>query len=244
MRFWHLARVPEPEAMDCAEEVGSYSAAAAEKHLDAIDNTFVEHLLRLIPRPSEAGGRFAWALDVGTGPAQIPIKILRRMPHLHFVALDRYPNMLACAQQNAERAGVSGRLRLLRADAHALPFPDSCFSIVICNSVLHHARDPLRLLREMFRVSSPKGAVLLRDLRRPCRPLLRWHLWRHGRQYRGEMRRLFDASVRASYTVEELERLLAQAGIAGARVFRYRGAHLGIERAAPQRGSLTPHSGK
>ena len=47
--FWKLTRVPEPEVMDDSDEVESYASAAAARHLDAIDNTFVEHVLRLLP---------------------------------------------------------------------------------------------------------------------------------------------------------------------------------------------------
>jgi ubiquinone/menaquinone biosynthesis C-methylase UbiE len=140
--------------------------------------------------------------------------------------------MLACARQNALRAGVSARLTLLRADGQFLPFADRSFSIVICNSVLHHAREPVALLREIFRVATRGGVVLIRDLRRPSRVFLGWHLWRHGRRYRGPMRCLFNASVRASYTVGELSRMLSLVGTDGASVFRYRRAHLGIQRPA------------
>src|SRR3990172_537062 len=117
MRYWKLERVPEPEDMDEAEEVQSYNSAAAARHLDTIDNTFVEHLLRLLPsRETWNGSR--WGLDIGTGPAQIPIKILRKIPGLKIIGLERSPNMLACARQNAERASVANRLLLLRADGH------------------------------------------------------------------------------------------------------------------------------
>ena len=236
MGFWHLPRAPESEEMASAEEVASYSSAAAEQHLEAIDDTFVEHLLRLLPQQNPSAADPIWALDVGCGPAQIPVKILRRLPNAWFVGLDHFPNMVACARQNAVRAGVSHRLTLVRSDGQLLPFPDHSFSIVICNSVLHHARDPVELLREIFRVASPAAAVLVRDLRRPSRMFLSWHLWRHGRRYRGPMRRLFNASVRAAYTVEELGEMLLLAGANGASVFRYRGAHLGIERAASSLG--------
>ncbi len=216
--------------MDDPAEVASYSSAAAERHLDAIDDTFVEHLSRLLggALPSEIAS--GWGLDVGAGPAQIPIKILTRFPALRMIALDRSPNMLACARQNAVRAGVSDRLALLRSDGHRLPFADGAFAFVLCNSLLHHAHDPVGLLRELFRVAAPGAAVLVRDLRRPARPLLLWHQWRHGRQYRGRMRELFDASVRAAYTAEELHGLLREAGVAHAAVFRFGGAHMGVER--------------
>ena len=236
MNFWHLPRDPEPEEMDSPEEVESYSSAAAEQHLEAIDDTFVEHLLRLLPQQNPSAADPIWALDVGCGPAQIPVKILRRLPNTWFVALDRFPNMLACARQKAVRAGVSERLSLVRSDGQRLPFPDHAFSVVICNSVLHHVREPVEFLREIIRVAARGGAVLVRDLRRPSRPFLSWHLWRHGRRYSGPMRRLFNASVRAAYTVEELEEMLSLAGANGASVFRYRGAHLGIERAASSLG--------
>lgn len=253
--LWKLTRVPEPEVMDDSDEVASYASAAAARHLDAIDDTFVEHLLRLLPeeiateaqrhretivqnkQERDLGGKATWAfpdpawgLDVGTGPAQIPIKILMRIPGLHFIGLDRSRTMLASARRNGERAGVSERLALLAGDGHSLPFPDHAFAMVISNSVLHHARAPVELLRELFRVAAPEAPVLVRDLRRPARPLLGWHLWRHGRRYEGLMRQLFNDSVRAAYTLEELRGFLDQVHPSGARVFRFHGAHIGIER--------------
>ncbi|MBI3895913.1 MAG: methyltransferase domain-containing protein [Acidobacteria bacterium] len=217
--------------MNEAEEVQSYNSAAVARHLHAIDDTFVEHLLRLFPiREMVNGSR--WGLDVGTGPAQISIKILRQIPGLKIIGLDRSPNMLACARQNAERAQLTDRLLLLRADGCSLPFPNGMFSIVCCNSVLHHVREPRRLLQEIFRVAAPDAAVLLRDLRRPARPLLRWHLWRHGRHYQGLMRRLFEDSVRAAYTLDELEAFLRDTRLSDATAFSFRSAHIGIARSA------------
>ncbi len=232
MNFWKLPRVPESEIMDEAAQVESYSSAAAARHLDAIDDTFVEHLFGLLPPERAPAGSFVWGLDVGTGPAQIPIKILRRNPGLRFIGLDRSANMLRQARLNADQSGVSDRLILLVSDGLSLPFPDGAFGVVACNSVLHHARDAARLLQEIFRVATPAAAVLVRDLRRPARLWLRWHLWRHGRHYSGLMRRLFEDSVRAAYTPDELRNLLLKSPRNGARVFGFRRAHIGIERAA------------
>jgi SAM-dependent methyltransferase len=242
MPVWKLNRVPEPEVMDDAGEVESYNSGAATRHLDRIDSTFVEHLLRLLPTihpasvhtPASSTSVPAWALDVGTGPGQIPVKILSRLPNLRFIGLDRSPNMLAQARNNAESAGVAGRFCCLVGDGHSLSFPDHSFDLVISNSVLHHARSPVNLLREIFRVAAPGAPVLIRDLRRPARPLLAWHLWRHGRYYSGLMRQLFNDSVRAAYTLDELQDFLRQVHAPEARVFRFRSAHIGIER--PGRG--------
>ena len=230
MSFWNLNRVPEPEEMDQAEQVESYSSAASELHLEAIDDTFVEHLLRLFTMQERVSGAPSLGLDIGTGPAQIPIKILARVPGLNIIGLDRSRNMLTRARRNAEQAEVADRLALFAGDGHSLPFPDGVFSVVLCNSMLHHARQPVQLLREIARVAAPGAPLLLRDLRRPLRPLLHWHLWWHGKSYRGRMRQLFQDSVRAAYTLEELKQFLQEAQLQGARTFRFRGVHIGIER--------------
>ena len=47
MSWLDLPRVPEPEVMDDAGEVQAYSSAAAQEYLGKIDDTFVEHAVRL-----------------------------------------------------------------------------------------------------------------------------------------------------------------------------------------------------
>ena len=56
MSFLDLPRVPEPEVMDDAGEVEAYASAAAQKHLDAIDNTLIDHAVRLV-RGANAAAR-------------------------------------------------------------------------------------------------------------------------------------------------------------------------------------------
>jgi hypothetical protein len=97
--------------------------------------------------------------------------------------------------------------------------------------VLHHLSEPSNLLSEMARLATDNGAILLRDLRRPGRLAYPLHICWHGRNYSGEMLRLYRDSVRAAYTVGELEELLRSSAISGARVFRHRSTHLGVERA-------------
>lgn len=216
--------------MDDAGEVESYSSAAAARHLDAIDDTFVDHLLGLLERAPFGAGGLRWGLDIGTGPAQIPIKILRKVPGLAIVGIDRSRNMLAEARRKAIAAGISERLALVAADGHSLPFEDARFAVVISNSVLHHVRDPVALLKEMARVAQPGAVLLVRDLRRQSRLALPWHVWWHGRHYEGLMRKLFDDSVRAAYRIDELRAFIRASEVEGLAPFRFRGAHIGIER--------------
>ena len=65
MALFDMPRVPEPEVMDDSDEVEAYSSATAEAHLNTIDDTLVEHALRLVK-----GRERGIALDIGTGPGK------------------------------------------------------------------------------------------------------------------------------------------------------------------------------
>jgi len=227
MAFLDLPRVPEPEVMDDSGEVEAYASAAAQAHLDAIDSTFVEHALRLVK-----GCEHGRAIDIGTGPGQIVIKLACRLPRWSFVGVDRSAAMIVQARANLAAAGdARGRVEFEIADGSRLPFPDKSFELVMCNSVLHHLAQPEKLLGEMARLATPGGAILLRDLRRPSRLAYPLHVRWHGRNYSGEMLRLYRDSVRAAYTTPELKRMLKASGISGGRVFQHNSTHIGIERA-------------
>src|SRR5712691_6946912 len=149
MSWLALPRVPEPEVMDDSDEVETYTSAAAQAYLDKIDDTFIEHAVRLV-----AGCATGRALDIGTGPGQIVLKLARRLPGWHFVGVDRSPNMIRQARASlAEPGGVprpamagsgqanpvsthdgSGmaRVQFFVADGNRLPFADADFDLVTC----------------------------------------------------------------------------------------------------------------
>jgi ubiquinone/menaquinone biosynthesis C-methylase UbiE len=220
-------RMPELEVMDDLDEVEAYSSAAARTYLNKIDDTFVAHALRLVNRRER--GR---ALDIGSGPGQIVVKLARSLTRWKFVAVDRSSHMVAEAVANLAAAGpeLAGRVEFQIADANALPYPDATFDLVTCNSVLHHMAEPERLLAEIARLVKPRGAVLLRDLRRPNRLAHRRHVRRYGRHYTGKMRELYEASVRAAYIAPELQQLVEASRLTGVRVFSAPSTHIGVER--------------
>ncbi len=225
-RFFQLERVPEPEAMEDSDEVEAYASAAAQAHLDAIDDTFVAHA-QLLVNGRERGR----ALDIGTGPGQIVIKLGTKLTRWKFVGIDRSAAMIQTAREAlANTAEVAGRVDLQVADGNSLDFPDASFDLVICNSVLHHMAEPQNLFSEIARVVKPGGAILLRDLRRPSRFKYGFHIRKHGKHYKGEMRRLYVASVQAAYTEEELQKMVGASALRDVRVFRHGKTHIGFER--------------
>lgn len=242
MGWLDLSRVPEPEVMDDSAEVEAYASAAAQAYLDKVDDTFVDHALRLV-RDRETGR----ALDVGTGPGQILLKLAGRLPGWRFIGVDRSPHMIAQARRSAAElalghpdrtagceqgtSATGERVQFLVADGNRLDFAEGSFDFVLCNSVLHHLADPQQVLGEMARVARPGAAILIRDLRRPSRLAFPLHVRWYGRHYSGLMYTLYCDSVRAAYTLAELEDLLCRAPLpAGTRVFRHARTHIGIER--------------
>ncbi|HWF39721.1 MAG TPA: class I SAM-dependent methyltransferase [Candidatus Acidoferrales bacterium] len=226
MGLFKLTRIPEPEVMDDSSEVEAYTSASAQEFLDRIDDTFVDHALRLI-----AGKERGRALDIGCGPGQIVLKLARRLKLWKFVAVDRAPNMIAQARENL--IGVkeaAGRVEFQENNGNQLAFADETFDFVMCNSVLHHFAQPRNLFAEMARVAKPGAAILLRDLRRPSALAYPFHVRWHGRRYSGTMYQLYKQSVRAAYTVPELRAMLASSPLTNTRVFAHHSTHLGIER--------------
>lgn len=210
-------RVLEPEVIDDPEEVSVYADAMARAHLEALDNRFVERALELV--------NTGLGLDVGTGPAQIPAKMLEKAPGLSMVAVDRGGPMLDQARAAREAGGLEGRLEVVHADGRVLPFADGSFDLVVSNSVIHHLGNPLPVLAEMRRVLKPGGGLLVADLRRPPGLLMWPHLLWHGRHYQGLMWRLFRDSVRASFSLDELSALAGELGWADAEVVAWSSSH-------------------
>jgi 2-polyprenyl-3-methyl-5-hydroxy-6-metoxy-1,4-benzoquinol methylase len=227
-------RIPEPELMDSDTEVEAYASAAAATYLEAIDRSFVEHLARLI-QPAGEGATTWRLLDIGCGPGQIPIMMAKRWPMMQILGIDAGPVMIEKARLDATAAGVAVSFDVLRLGPQGqarLPFADAEFDIVTCNSVLHHLADPVGAVDEIARVARPEGAVLIRDLMRPTLLPYALHVRIFGRNYEGEMRSLYEASVHAAYTTDELQEMLtgSRLGDGRARVFNRGLTHAGIER--------------
>ena len=221
MAWWTLPRIPEAEVMSEAAEVSAYASAAAQNYLDTLDDTFVEQILGF-------GVDSGLALDIGTGPGGIPLKIARRNPNLRVIGVDRSEAMIQAARNAAREQNYAGRVRFLLGDANRLCFPDAAFDLVLSNSLLHHLADPVGVFREMARVARPGGWVVVRDLRRPSKVAFPFHAAWHGRHYTGLMRELYEASLRSAYTGNELRELLNRASLGAARLFRFGRTHLGF----------------
>lgn len=164
-------------------------------------------------------------LDVGAGGGDVSLRLARSLRgrgcETRFVLADLHAGVLdLCRDRVGTRGGeAAGGAAYVRLDGAALPFPDDAFDIAFSSATLHHLddRDAVRLLRELDRVSRLGWVVT--DLRRSRTALLSVRalaatLWRSHPFPRTDG----PISVRRSFTVSEVRRLLADAGLEAAVV--------------------------
>lgn len=152
-------------------------------------------------------------LDLGTGTAQIPVELCRQGFEGRIMAADLSVSMLEMARLNIEIGSVIDRVQLAQADAKDLLFADAYFDCVACNGTLHHFADPLPVLQGCLRVLRPNGLLFLRDLLRPDdEQTLQQQLETYAGAANATQRRMFEDSLRAAFTLEEVRQLVAQLG--------------------------------
>jgi SAM-dependent methyltransferase len=200
-----MKRVPEPELMDDPAQAAAYARA----DFAVVNQGFADGFVAAHPELRE--GR---VLDVGCGPADIPIRIARARPGLRIVAADGSAAMLALATAACRRAGTESRIALVRACVPPLPFPERSFDAVVSNAFLHHLHDPSPFWRELARVLRPGGAIHVMDLFRPeTEDRARAIVEAAAHDEDPILKRDFFASLLAAFTPEEVAAQLDESGL-------------------------------
>jgi ubiquinone/menaquinone biosynthesis C-methylase UbiE len=159
-------------------------------------------------------------LDVATGGADVPQAVVewgaRRGVPVRIIAVDRHPTTVRLA---GARTAASPAIRVLRADARDLPFPDGAFDVCLCTLALHHlTRDEdLAVLRRLHRLARV-GFLAVDLLRSPTSYAAVWLLTRFSRS--PLIRHDGPLSVHRAFSWEEYRLLAEEAGIPGLRATR------------------------
>ncbi len=123
-----------------------------------------------VGRMKKRGGR---VIDLATGTADMLIMAGRKCDEIREAyGIDLSKEMLAVAMKKIEHAGEAGRLRLVRGDVNALPFPDDHFDIASMAFGIRNVPDPRRALDEMRRILAPDGQACILEFSRPRSKML------------------------------------------------------------------------
>src|SRR4051794_11186003 len=119
-----MDRVPEPELMDLPHEAAAYAAA----DFSAVNAAFVDRLLELTDNLATVH-----AVDLGTGPGEIPTRVASARSGWKIDAVDAAPTMIDIARRNesAARSRDVGRaLTFHLADATATNLASASYNVV------------------------------------------------------------------------------------------------------------------
>ena len=117
-----------------------------------VEATTRETLARLSLRSTDR------LLDVGCGTGALLHRLSRSHPAGLLSGVDPVPEMLAVARRR-----LPAEVELREGWAERLPFANERFDVVLSCNMFHYVRQPAAALREMSRVLSPGGRLVITD---------------------------------------------------------------------------------
>ncbi len=106
--------------------------------------------------------RHGTVLEIGTGKGHLTALLARK--GLRIISVDLDGAVLKTAKAHLSALKVSKHVSLRKMDAEKLRFKSGSFDNVISMDFFHHAKNPLRCLREMMRVT--RKTLAIADLNR------------------------------------------------------------------------------
>jgi|GEM_PF-1909627 SAM-dependent methyltransferase len=126
------------------------------KFIRGIGSTWVEYNRKLLideifESESDELDEFLTILDVGCGEGFFSNRILQRFAHCNLlIGVDISIEEIAKAKQES----VHERTEYIVADAKYLPLKNATFDLVFSKDLLHHVDKPIKVLKEIKRVSN------------------------------------------------------------------------------------------
>lgn len=200
-----MERIPEPEVMDDPAQAVAYARADFAE----VNRAFVDRFRFTFPDVA-----VGWVVDLGCGPADIPIRLARALPGLRIMAVDASTPMLELARVAVAQAGLVGRIAVVEGRVPGVALPDAGFDAVISNSLVHQLPDPIPFWRDARRLARPGAALLVVDLLRPDSPdRAREIVETYSSQEDPVLKRDFFNSLCAAFTPEEVAAQLRAPGL-------------------------------
>jgi len=202
-----MERVPEPELMDDPAHASVY----AGNDLDDAYWLFEQCYLKFLPDIELE----STLLDLGCGPAGIPIRLAQRFPKYTIHGVDGAPVMLEQAKIAIAEKGLEEQIHLFCGTLpERLDLPQRRYDVILSNSFLHHLVNPMVLWNGLLEYGDSNSSVLVIDLIRPDTEEKVGSIIEH---YMADAPSLFqrdmERSLRAAFTMEEVNSQLEEADL-------------------------------
>jgi ubiquinone/menaquinone biosynthesis C-methylase UbiE len=191
-----MKRILEPEIMDDREQVAAYAKA----DFSSSNQMFVDKLLETYP------DQLGSILDIGCGPADVAIRILRSMPFAKVTAVDASLPMVEIAKQAVQKAGFQDNIDVVLGRVPGIAVGDKQFQTIASKDLLHHLPDPSVFWKEVMKLAKETTAIHVMDLYRPnsCEDAKKIVESVSGNEPE-ILKRDFYHSLLAAFTVDEIQ---------------------------------------
>lgn len=205
------------------DEAGQ-ALAYAEADFSASNELFVD--LFKAQCPESFSGE---VIDLGCGPADIPIRFAGAYPNCRVDAIDGAQAMLDLAAAAIEEQQLDKQISLHCQYLPAMDLDRAHYDAVLSNSLLHHLNDPADLWLSIAHCARPGASILVMDLLRPEDEILVDELVAIYAVDAPEVLRVdFRNSLFAAYTLQEVAHQLEAAGMGHLEVSQVSDRHLAI----------------
>ncbi|MEA3547936.1 MAG: class I SAM-dependent methyltransferase [Thermodesulfobacteriota bacterium] len=207
-----MKRVSEPEIMNGREQAKAYAMA----DFKAPNQMFVDFFVRNFSGLQVTGS----VLDLGCGPADIPIRFALQYPQCRVCGVDGAEAMLKYGRQSINDRGLGDRITLIKGILPNITLPLDNYDALLSNSLLHHLDDPQVMWRTIKECGKKNAAVLVMDLFRPAgREEAQKIVEKYSASEPAILKEDFYHSLLAAYSLDEVKKQLETAEL----------AHLNIE---------------
>ena len=143
--------------------MGSHKPHSAAYFTDARDFWWDPDFLRLMARRWDLR-KVRSVLDAGCGIGHWGQALCPVLPRgARIVGIDPESRWVRQAARRARSRGLARRCDYRLGRVEAQPFPDACFDLVTCQTLLIHVKDPKAALKEMLRVLRPGGLLAVAE---------------------------------------------------------------------------------
>ena len=196
-----MHRTLEPELMEEPDQALAYARADFEEENQSFVNLFLQHY---------SDWTDGHLLDLGCGPADIPIRFARALPACRITAVDGSPAMIRLAQEAVMAAGMGERITLRSERIQTVTLAEPA-DAVVSNSLLHHIPNPLQFWYILKQLVKSGAYVLVMDLLRPeSAEAAHAIVDQYASEEPAILRRDFYNSLCAAFTEDEVAAQLAE----------------------------------
>ena len=208
-----MKRTPEPELMEIPSQVKAY----ADADFSRSDSMVVQSLEKYLKTIGKTLNKSDLIFDIACGPGNISERIAKNWPFVKVIGIDGSKEMLQEAEKKLSKNCIRNlTYELIEINSIATGernFPLKA-DVLVSNSALHHFHDPYRFWDALKKFSKNECIHIHRDLIRPTSVEKAFEIKeKHLSNSPEILQKDFFASLKASFTVDEVTQQLTSAGL-------------------------------